>query len=150
MKRQVYWLLSVTLIMVTSGLKAQQTIMDVIDPNYQNQKLLETQAYDDILGSPYFDDDWHTGTIVTNNDQKFEDVQIKYDAYADELLVKQKSGKEIVVSKSMVKSFFYTKSGDSYKYHFKPIKSGKKGGKEFHQVLYEGKLSLLKRFKKEI
>lgn len=56
---------------------------------------LQNLSLKDIQGSPYLDDQFVKGTVITTNGDKYVDIPMRYDQYQDELEV-EKDGKSLV------------------------------------------------------
>lgn len=110
-------------------------ILDVLDPNQQNQGLIYNQGeYDDILGSPFFSEDWISANVLGQNEQKVEQVSLKYDIYKNRILIKR--GDEVLeLSNNIVMGFEFFKDGESYRFEKIEAVSDHKG---YLRVIYEG------------
>jgi hypothetical protein len=61
--------------------------------------------YEGIKGTPYLFDFWIKGELVFSNDNRFNDVEMKFDLLEDNVLVKNKSGDALFLKKAIIKSF---------------------------------------------
>ncbi|MEL7001542.1 MAG: hypothetical protein AAFN93_02275 [Bacteroidota bacterium] len=134
------------LFVASINLQGQNIVAERIDPLFQNQNVLYNSNYAGIKGSPYLSDDWNNGVVVFNNGQK-KDVQLKYDLYIDELIVKQ-DGRDIIVNKSLIQGFNYISKEGSLE--FRLVKLDKNGSKKFLQLLSDGSLKLYREYELSI
>lgn len=109
--------------------------------------------YEGLRGTPYFLPDWNKGEIELVNEQSYPEVPAKFDAYRQQLVLKQTwlSGDSIVVDAERVKSF-QLRSSDGRSYRFERIPTAKTNETALKEgyflVLYKGETALLKRVTK--
>jgi hypothetical protein len=128
-------LLSLGLIFVAVVSQAQSMFIQDINgrPIFEN-------GYTEIEGSPYLNDTWSRGTVrAKHNGKTYELAKMRYDAYKDELEYKENQkpyrfGSEITE--------FVTNDG-IFRNGFPVYES--LTARSFYQILYDGKVKLLKR-----
>lgn len=69
--------------------------------------------YEEVKGSPYFTEDWILGEIEFDDRSRYNDVELLYNVYEDELLARDKGGNPIVVNKEIVRSFTMGKNDNT-------------------------------------
>lgn len=103
-------------------------------------------AYDGIKGTPYLSDVWYTGSIVMLSNIVFDRIEMKYDMLENNVLIKDRTGKQILPTYGSVKSFYYT-DNDSIEHNF--LSLAPTYGKPlidyngFYELLYDGDMKLL-------
>ncbi len=128
-------LLSLGLIFVAVVSQAQSMFIQDINgrPIFEN-------GYTEIEGSPYLNDNWSRGTVkAKHNGKTYELAKMRYDAYKDELEYEENQkpyrfGGEITE--------FVTNDG-IFRNSFPVYES--LTARSFYQILYDGKIKLLKR-----
>lgn len=86
---------------------------------------------------------------VTINGRTFDDLEIRYDIYNDEIIIPTNHGLLIQLNKEMIDSFNITFENKSY--HFTNIRTDSvKGFNGYLNVLYQGETTLYVKHKKEI
>jgi len=115
-----------------------------------NNVLRETQ-YTSVDGSPYYLNDWTSGSIRDKSGRLSENLMVRYDCYRDEVQF-LKEGRNLVVEPALVSEFFIFVLDDGTKKVEKRIfKNGFtiEGCTKLNylQVLYEGKIQFVKRVK---
>ncbi len=87
--------------------------------------------------------------IVTIKGRTFNNVQLKYDIFKDELLTPIDSGRILQINKEMIDSFSLSFQGRKYQF-IKMKEDTSKLSESFYNVLYNGKTSLLLKYSKKI
>lgn len=102
--------------------------------------------YFNVYGTEFLiEDKWYKADISVNGIY-FEDVEVKYDIYNDDLLANYYSKRIIILNKENIEKFtLYTGNRELL---FRNMK-GRYGLEGYHQVIYEGKSRLLKKWKKK-
>jgi len=120
-----------------------ESLQDIVDPDYQNPKLWERQKVDPdaIVGSPYLFSSWSPGYIITFHDQKFENIELKFDTYFNNLIYNDDS-KEVVVLKGIIKEFGIKDPNQNRFRRFRLIRLLDKKKRLFCEVLYDTRLNL--------
>ncbi len=148
MKNSVFFfsLIAMFLISVTSDAQVDSTDTSPDFHNYiysNNLSIkIEEKTYSDIKGSPYINEKFIEGTIVTKDGSLFENVPLRYNAFDDRIEYTDKTGavlfltkpdeyKEIHISD---KTFLYGRFND-----------GKNKSSAYFQLICKGNISLLKR-----
>ena len=63
------------------------------------------ERYEGIKGSPFLTDEWTDGQVHMHNGQVFDQLQVKYNLYRDEIIVKRRDGAEVIPDKKTIRSF---------------------------------------------
>lgn len=131
-----------TLLFYSSTSSAQQVVnmaeaLDLISIRSQSDN-------ESIIGSPYLNDEWAKGYILSAKGEKFEIESLKYNVYS-------KNFEFLKYDKAFTLPDGYIITEFKLNGHFF-VRSAFKGGRktDFFQVLSSGKLSLLKRFTCEL
>lgn len=99
--------------------------------------------YKETIGTPFFNENWSLGEVVDKNKYVWKNIWIKYDVFADELMVKTANGDSIVVKSSAIESFNLSVNLQNYKFvvmklkDFAINKTNKNEG--YFQSFYNGK-----------
>ena len=126
----------------TSG---STSVTDVIDPSYQNTGLRYAERFKEVEGSPYLFDTWKSGELVTSVGKKVEGLTLKFDAYSN-ILVLQKEEEEVALMDGAISEFsLFDLEGKQMLFRKFPL--GKMGKQVFAQILFYGKLILVKHHK---
>jgi len=120
-----------------------ERLQDIVDPDYQNPELWEGQKIDpdDVVGSLYLFPFWSHGYIITFHDQKFENIELKFDIYFNNLIYND-NGKERVALKGVIKEFGIEDSYQNRIRRFRLIRLLDKKKRLFCEVLYDTRLNL--------
>ncbi len=114
------------------------TISDFIDSNNIRKRLGgETE---EIIGSPYENDEFIVGYFVSTSNQKYENIPLRVNAYNNEIEYQDEEGTIFVFAIPELIDFVQIENA---KYKYYPYSSGKKIFKGYFNVLIEGKASLL-------
>ncbi len=138
------YLLMLALLGISSYSYAQ-FLADKIDPTFLNPELRRDNSISKVQGSPFLIDNWSKGRVKIINGQVFENINIKFDIYADEVVV-DNQGTEASIYKDKISSFTILGARDSVIYHF--VKPSNDGG--FYHQVYQGKSGVYQKFKKRI
>lgn len=101
-------------------------------------------GYDDknspIVGSPYDNDEFQLGYIISKTNQKYNDIKLRFNIYNNSIEYKNEEGE--IYSLSIPELFdFFTIGEKKYKYY--PYSVNKKVDKGYFSVISEGKATLL-------
>src|SRR5688572_18632374 len=147
MEKSAFKLITIFCLMFISVVAHAQFIQDA-----EGRPLLERQ-YTDIQGSPYLTDSWQKGSVRLVNGKAHNDVQLKYDQVAENVIFKGTSGQALQFAEpvrefklqtveSTVTAALLFRSG------YKPADGATVN--TFYQVLSDGETPLLKRSFKKI
>ncbi len=101
--------------------------------------------YEGVKGSPFYLDDWVKGTVTMQNGQRAENIQLKFNAYENELLMNQSKTGAVYIPKKQISSFSLQDPEINREVLFQKLPHHKKGDQtHFYRVLYKGKVSLYK------
>ena len=136
---------------MSSGLRAQYELankpfMDdvrftkIIDGSYLGKNL----KISDIQGTPYLNDKFEPGKIITPEDSVFADIELRYNAFTDDMEFKQGENVFNIAFKTIVKKAEFggkTFGCRSYDADGRNLMDG------YFEILTEGKLTLLAKYK---
>lgn len=126
----------------TLGANNASTVVRSFDNRYQGMR-----------GSPYLFNHWIPADITYANNKTQTDVPVKYDVYANQLVMRRPQGDSVVIV-SLVSGFLLkdVNSGKNRVFsRFKDTPTNDPSLKEeFLEVLYEGKTALLVRYDKTL
>ncbi|NEU10047.1 hypothetical protein GZH53_17105 [Flavihumibacter sp. R14] len=118
----------------------------------ENGRPLVARYYTDVQGSPYLADNWQKGTVRLANGKAYNDVELKYDQVAEDVIFKGSAGQELRFAEPVGEFRIQTiesfgTPGILFRSGYKPTDGATV--KTFYQVLSDGETPLLKRsFKK--
>ncbi|WP_242920890.1 hypothetical protein [Pontibacter liquoris] len=118
-----------------------------------NGRPIRVGQYENVVGSPYLQDEWRKGTVKLANGETYPDVDLKYDQVQDIPLFRNKAGETLEIVQSVAGfTITYLKDGALQEAVFRNGYPGIKGASRtsFYEVLAEGKVDLLKRTNKVI
>ena len=149
MKKQITLILTCLLIVTAIQVEAQKFyIRDIFD--FYNDinapglsKETNVKSYSEIDGSPYLQKDFVPGSLITNEDHKYENIPMKYNGYDDRMEYKHKSGISFFLAKP--EDFKEILLGGST-FIYEEFKLGRKKVQGYYEVLSDGKISLLKKY----
>jgi hypothetical protein len=137
-------MLPATYAQVKNTPERQQILNEVGKSNNQSAVQTFDDRYEGVRGTPFLSDRWASGTVKLRNGKVHDKVQLKYDVYQDELVVKHPYDRAVIPDKLTITQFVLdsAQSGDSL--HFILVRylpnSRKFPSNHFAQVLY-GSLS---------
>jgi len=138
--KSTFSLLALLLLLMTGANAQDITFRDLVGVSVKGS------GYAEIKGSPYFSDEWLPGAIKANDGKVYNNVFIKLDEVKNQLLLKLKLNDEASESTVPIVEFRVMHFGAS-----KVFKAQKVGAKtKFMEVIYDGKVSLLKLHQKDI
>lgn len=114
-----------------------------------NGRPIVMQQYTDVQGSPYLTENWTKGLVKLHTGKTYAEVALKYDQVADQLLFRGERDEAMSFVDAVEQ--FSIRVGDEervFRSGFKPAE--KTSASTFYQVLYNGKIQLLKRCLKQI
>jgi len=104
-----------------------------------------------VSGTPYFSEEWMKGTVTISGDLQFAGVYLKLDLYNNEVHYRDLKGNELVAT-TPIKEIILFDSSSQLVFNF--IKgeyiNAKSPGKDWYQLLVEGKASVFKKIKKQM
>lgn len=140
------FILTAGLTIFTGAVCTAQTVQDI------NGKVYRVTALAEVSGDPYFYPDFVKGSIRFKSGKPVESIQLKYDLLADALLYQDSKGVLMEVTDPVVEFTLANKlSGQPpvlFRNGFKPV--GKYTNQSFYEVLWDGKIKLLKKTLKYI
>lgn len=109
-------------------------------------RVINEQSYTDIIGSPFFNNEFINGKVVLNNGDKYDNVPLKYSSYTDELFFKNPKDGALLSFVLPVKSFELL--GRNYLNGLPNVDNFT--DKTFYQLIFDGKVKLLVKNQKTI
>ena len=129
--------------MTTVGTNNSSTVVRSFDNRYQGMR-----------GSPYLLSQWTQADITYANNKTEKDVPVKYDVYANQLIMRRPQGDSVVIVSPTVNSFLIKDINSGKNRVFSRFNDAKTDDpslkEELLEVLYEGKTALLVRYDKTI
>ena len=90
---------TILLLFFIHGVSNAQFLQDI------QGRVITTQTYTDVIGSPFLNDAFVNGNVVLVNGVKFQNVPLKYSSYNDELFFKNPKDESLLSFVLPVKSF---------------------------------------------
>ncbi|MGB3852252.1 MAG: hypothetical protein WA958_19970 [Tunicatimonas sp.] len=125
----------------TKSAPERQQILDGVGNN-NSQAAVQTfdERYEGVRGTPFLSDQWAAGTVTLRDGKVHDKVQLKYDAYQDELVVKHPYDRAVIPDKLTITQFVLdsAQTGDSLHFVFVSYlpNNRKFPSNHFAQVLY--------------
>lgn len=120
---------------------AQGQAMFLTDVNGQ---VIRENKYVEVEGSPYLDEAWQEGSVMTLRNKTYKNLKVRYDAYAGELEYQQ-NGKNYRLGTRDIRGFdLATPTGDTLRFRNGFPATGGSDVFTFYQVLHDGPTKLLK------
>ena len=124
------------------GLDAERNLMELGSSTNATMVRTYDNRYEGIKGTPYFMEEWAKATIYANN-TLFENVEVKYNVYDDEILYRNPKGKEYILKPFKIDSFVLQDGSTQQEYTFRKFPAlaaeDAKLAQHFVLVLHEGK-----------
>lgn len=140
-------LILITLIIAPIFCLSQEIHIKTIDEFYTKQMIEKgttgnTISLENIKGSPYLDDTFLSGEILTTSNTQYTGVPLRYNIYNDEIEFQGKNKEAYNLEKSTIKSVTINKTTLVYR----PYAISEKMGRSYFELLVNGKVKLLKRY----
>lgn len=149
---KAYLLFSVLIYCTLPVAKAQGTDnagRQLVDRN--NGNLLYLSRYESIKGTQFYNDEWLNGSLIAANGAAYKNLQIKFDAYSNKVVINRNdSAFEVVPPPKEIRLFPAGNSSDTLVFKNGYSISQKIRPGTYLQVLAEGKITLLKFIRKDI
>ncbi|MGZ5285725.1 MAG: hypothetical protein ACXWB9_01005 [Flavisolibacter sp.] len=106
-----------------------------------------------VEGTPYFQNDWLTGMVITPSGQEFKNISLKLNLHSGEVLYKDEKGsemiattplKEVVLTDALGNNFRFIHSSSLPQNEANPLKAG------WYQWLSSGSAGLYKYYNKQL
>jgi hypothetical protein len=135
-----------------SGISQREYSPDPINPNEQSLTYVYAaggtfKLYRDIEGSPYISDAFLDGECISPNGRVFKNQRLRFNTYTGEL--EYLENENVYILQSPISSFVMKTDEENYIFKNGFMEVGLKPSL-FFQVIYEGKVKLLKLYKSEI
>lgn len=103
------WLLAITLSAAfaqTKNAPERQQIINEVGRDF-NQGAVQTfdERYEGVKGTPFLVDQWSPGKVTMRNGKVFANVELKYDLYRDEIVVKHPYDHAVIPDKRTITQF---------------------------------------------
>ena len=122
---------------------------DIIENQILYNGRVWRNLYSRVRGNQFLFTDMFLPGTVSISDKLFTDLELRYDIYNDELLIRSAQGIILQLNKEMVDGF--TIEYNKRKYDFQKLEVNTDGqGEGYFNILYKGKSELLVKYKKEI
>jgi len=105
--------------------------------------------YSQLKGDQFLFSQEYSPGKVTISDKLFDDIELRYDIYNDELITKTKQGITLQLNKEMVNAFTMEVNNKSYGF-IKLNEDSLNNERGYVNVLYSNNLGLVVKYKKEI
>lgn len=125
--------LTILLLLFINGVLKAQFLQDI------QGRVITTQSYTDVIGSPFLNNDFVNGNVVLINGLKFQSVPLKYSSYNDELFFKNIKDESLLSFVVPVKSFELL--GQTYVNGFPAIDNFTENS--FYELISNGSVKLL-------
>lgn len=121
----------------------QQNIDNLANADFRGMVRAYDTRYEGVMGSPFFVEDWISGEVALENGSRYTGLELRYDVYNDQVIGRKKDQKEVVIDKSIIKSFTLGKNGMANMANFTKaahLEADIKGldKDQFVQILYDG------------
>ena len=104
-----------------------------LNNNFMGRYFAAAASYDEILGSPYLTSESVKATLIMNDGVEMNDIPIKYDIYANEIIATNVEDEEIILDTRFYKEITFENEGQ-------PVVMKKVNPKKpdvFYEILYE-------------
>lgn len=110
----------------------------IIESNFSGNSL----DLSSIQGSPFLNNDFQSGSIVTTSNTSFDDVPIRYNIFNDEMEFRGNDNNSYYFEKSTIKSLQI----GNIEFIYKAYSNKNSIGRSYFEVLTKGAVTLLKRY----
>ena len=130
------------------NIASSQTIRNKTFDEFYSKKMIESSIsknsldISDIQGSPYLNNDFQTGSIVTTSNTNYNDISIRYNIFNDEMEFKGNDNNIYSFEKSTIKNLFIGNT----EYVFKAFSIKNSLRRSYFEVLTKGTVTLLKQY----
>lgn len=124
---------TILLLIMITGVSKAQFLQDI------QGRVITEQSFTDVIGSPFFNNDFVNGNVILTNGNKFQSVPLKYSSYNDELFFKNPKDGSLLSFVIPVKSFELM--GQTYVNGFPAIDNFTENS--FYQLIADKKVKLL-------
>lgn len=154
MKKFVFSILPVFLFINTMTQEPAQRLTENDLQNFSRGSIVTlpdiNSLYEGVKGTPYLTDKWEKGEILFTNGTKIEDIKIRYNIYKDELeFMNSTSGKSFIIDRQKVEGFNLIVQDKTLSFRNFNLKPEKNDDLSFFRILYNGSVTLLRKYKKE-
>ena len=109
--------------------------------------------YEGVKGTPFLSEKWQPGSFTYNNGTSHDKVSLRYDMYRDELWVRTKRNREVIIFQNRLESFVLDSVAENasdrfIKVRYIPHLANYLEPESMVQILYEGKFMVVARRKK--
>ena len=113
------------------------------------QKKGESISYEDVKGSPFWEDDWNSAIFVLANGNIAKAKKAKLNLFSNEIHFVSPDKIELSCEHSQIKKIYFFKGSDTSKVIavFESLADPTSNSNVYYQILNEGRLRLLKQMK---
>lgn len=154
MKKFIFWIFPVFLYINTTAQVPVQKLTENDLQKLSRGSVITVpdvnSLYEGVKGTPYLTDKWEKGEIIFKNGTEIGNVKIRYNIYKDELeFMNSTSGKFFIIDRQQVEGFKLSIQDKILSFrNFNP-KPEKNDEISFFMILYDGRVTLLLKYKKE-
>lgn len=111
-----------------------------------NGQVLRENKYVDVQGSPYLDEAWKPGVLISSKGKAYPNNQVRFDAYGGEVEYQQKE-KAYRMNPRELHEFKILNGVDTLRFKNGFAAANSNTPETYYQVLYDGSVKLLKQLK---
>jgi hypothetical protein len=128
-----------------SGNDAQENLFKIGGPDATRGVIRKfDNRYEGAKGTPFYFASWSKGNILLVNGQRIENLELKYNAYEDELLMDKPEVGVVYLQKKGIKSFSLIETKTSIEVIFvKHLHPKKETEFKFYRSIFDGSIGLL-------
>lgn len=132
---------------VSVFVNAQEVYVKTVEDFYslkmiQGELFGQKMNFGDIKGTPYLNDEFIEGDVVSTSNTKYVGIPLRYNCYSDQMEFKGEDGKPIAVENSIVKSVII----DGKEFIYSAYSNGNKIHRSYFEIIKAGDISLLKKY----
>lgn len=130
-----------------SGNDAQENLFKIGGVDATNGVVRKfDHRYEGVKGTPFYFNSWTKGNIETVDGRHIENLQLKYNAYEDELIMNKPKEGAIYLQKEIIRSFSLIDTNTEV--HFVKYKHPKKETEhKFYRLIFKGSIILIEDLK---
>ncbi|WP_234736964.1 hypothetical protein [Tellurirhabdus bombi] len=111
-----------------------------------NGQVLRENKYVDVQGSPYLDEAWKPGLLISSKGKAYPNSQVRFDAYGGEVEYQQNE-KTFRMNPRELREFKILSGSDTLRFKNGFAATNGNTPATYYQVLYDGSVKLLKQLK---
>ncbi|RDV16308.1 hypothetical protein DXT99_03625 [Pontibacter diazotrophicus] len=126
---------------VPTGLDAERNLADIGSNKTGTMIRTYDNRYEGVKGTPFFNEEWSKATVTTGN-KLFANMEVKYNAYENNILYRNTKGEQFVLEPNKVESFVIEDNKTKQEYNFRRlpdlVKLDAKLANQFVLVMHDG------------